>query len=634
MMSTLRKEQIMNKNIFEIYLTSKFVKGEEWLKLIYKISKINGKLKSWNLWIQIENNYIRYFVETRVVLPTILGETGEFLLKKTNVKLREKSVAGIPYILTNKHKTFLSVYDKIEARKPYKLNKIKITFYPTKHDSYMSTTHFFLKKENGEIIKRKVFWNSNIYEFISVDFSTHVRFLYKKDEAKYLETKKVINILSSDSQNAVIAANVFPYVQEELYLNYANYDFAKHSVVVGASGTGKSKLISSMIKNLSKNIQNKLKYKIIIIDPHAAMEEDIGGLDSTDVVDFKTNETSIDLFVNSAEDILSSTESIMAIFKNIIADKYNSKLERVLRYSTHLLLKNEKFNLVNLRKLLTEIEYRNEAIRKVEDIIQPNIIEFFRVDFNELKTKSYQEAISPIISFIDEMQLLPALSSTTKLKNIEAEIKENFLTILSLDQMNLGLNITKTISGFAMQQILQLVQAHTFDEDIILVIDEVAVIENPIINRFLSEARKYDLSVILAGQYFEQISKDLQNAIFTNVVNYFVFRVSKMDAIILERNMQMEMAVRNTISARIKMLSELNDRECIARVGKDGRMMSAFKGRTLDFEPVPRKKKELTKNMLPQIKIEKTKKLFSIESKNTLKDIMKKQSTSRTGDLI
>ena len=617
------------KNVFEIYLTSKYVKGEEWLNLIYKISKINGKLRPWNLWIQIENSYIRYFVETKVILPTILGEAGEFLLKKTNIKLREKTVIGMPYILTSKHKTFLSVCDTLEAQKPYKLNKIKITFYPTRYESYMSTTHLILAKENGEFIKRKVFWNSKIYDFISIDFSTHVRFLYKKDEAKYLETKKVINILSSDSQNAVMSANVFPYVQEEMYLNYSNYDFAKHSVVVGASGTGKSKLISSMIKNLSKNSQNKLKYKVVIIDPHAAMEDDIGGLDSTDVIDFKTNDSSIDLFVNSAEDILSSTESIMAIFKSIIADKYNSKLERVLRYSTHLLLANESFNLINLRKLLTEIEYRNEVIRIVEDFVQPNIIEFFRVDFNELKTKSYQEAISPIISFIDEMQLLPALSSTTKLKNIEDEIRENFLTILSLDQMNLGLNITKTISGFAMQQVLQLVQAHTFDEHIILVIDEVAVIENPIINRFLSEARKYNLSVILAGQYFEQISKDLQNAIFTNVVNYFVFRVSKMDAIILERNMQMEMAVKNAVSARIKMLSELNDRECIARVGKDGRMMSAFKGRTLDFEPVPREKIGSKKNTSSQAKTEIQKKTFSIETQNTLKSIMQKQSTAR-----
>lgn len=384
-----------------------------------------------------------------------------------------------------------------------------------------------------------------------------------------------------------------------------------------------------MIKKLSQNNYNKLKYKVVVIDPHAAMENDIGGLENTDVIDFKTDESSINLFANSSKDILSSTESIISIFKNIIADKYNSKLERVLRYSIHLLLENEEFNLVNLRKLLIEIEYRNKVIKKVEDVVQPNIIEFFRVDFNELKTKSYQEAISPIISFIDEMQLLPALNSVTQTKNIQEEIEQNFITILSLDQMTLGLNITKTISGFAMQQILQLVQAHTFNEHIILVIDEVSVIENPIINRFLAEARKYNLSVILAGQYFDQISKELQNAIFTNVVNYFVFRVSRLDAITLEKNMQMEVAVRNAVSIRIKMLTELNDRECIARVGKDGRLLSAFKGKTLDFVQVPRKKVTASKKKLPKIKNEEKKSSFSIETKNTLKEMMLKQSASR-----
>ncbi len=385
-----------------------------------------------------------------------------------------------------------------------------------------------------------------------------------------------------------------------------------------------------MIKNLSLNSNNKLKYKVIIIDPHAAMEEDIGGLEKTNVIDFKTENSSINLFINSSQDILSSTESIMSVFKNIIADKYNSKLERVLRYSIHLLLEKGEFNLISLRKLLTEIEYRNKIVKDVQDVIQPNIIEFFRVDFNELKTKSYQEAISPIISFIDEMQLLPAMNNTSEIKNIKEEIEQNFITILSLDQMTLGLNITKTISGFAMQQILQLVQSHTFNEHIILVIDEVSVIENPIISRFLSEARKYNLSLILAGQYFEQISENLQKAIFTNVVNYFIFRISRMDAILLESNMQMEVAVKNSHITRIKMLTELNDRECIVRIGKDGRMLSAFKGKTLDFIPVPRIKTNVKKqkNINKKENIE-NKKVFSIETANTLKDIMKKTSTSR-----
>lgn len=617
------------KYIFEIYPTSQFVESEKWLKLILKVSKINGKLSHWNLWIYIENNYIRYFIETKRMLPPILGDIGDFLIKKSDMVMQKKTKIGMPYILTNNYKTLLDVYDKFETRKEQKIRNVKITFFTYKHDNYLSTTHLYLKDREEKIIKRKVFFNNEIYKFISVDFSKHVRFFYQKSEVKYLDTKKVINVLSSDKENAILKADVFPYLQENLYLNYKNYDFAKHSIVIGASGTGKSKLISSMIKNLSLNKSNQLKYKVVVIDPHAALEDDIGGLDNTDVIDFKTEESSINLFTNSSEDIISMTESIMSIFKNIIADRYNSKLERVLRYSIHLLLEAGKFDLINLRKLLIEIEYRNKIIKEVEETIQVNIIEFFRTDFNELKTKSYQEAISPIISFIDEMQLLPAMNNANTIKDIKQEMEENFITILSLDQMTLGLNITKTIAGFAMQQILQLVQAHSFDEHIILVIDEVAVIENPIINRFLSEARKYNLSLILAGQYFDQISDKLQKAIFTNVVNYFIFRVSRMDAIILEKNMQMEVAVKNSISIRLKMLSELNDRECIVRIGKDGKMLTSFKGRTIDFVPVPRKKFSFPKKSVAKNQTEQKKKPFSIETTNTLKDIMIKNSSSR-----
>lgn len=383
-----------------------------------------------------------------------------------------------------------------------------------------------------------------------------------------------------------------------------------------------------MIKNLSKDIYNKLKYKIVIIDPHSAIEEDIGGLNNSSVIDFKTQESSINLFINGTKDILSSTESILSIMKNIVADRYNSKLERVLRYSIHLLLAKGEFNLVTLRKLITEIEYRNKIMKEVEEI-PINIIEFFRVDFNELKIKSYQEAIAPIVAFIDEMQLLPAFNSGIEIRNIKEEIENNFITILSLDQMALGLSITKTIAGFMMQSVLQLVQAHTFNEHIILIIDEVSVIENPIINRFLSEARKYNLSLILAGQYFEQISQDLQKAIFTNVVNYFIFRVSRMDAMLLESNIKMEVAVKNSHINRIKILTELEDRECIVRIGKEGRLFTAFKGRTMDFMSVPRKNVLNREKKIKKDEIVQKKKSFNIETQNTLKDIMLKQSASR-----
>ncbi len=615
--------------MFEIYLTAPTIDSKEWLKLFYKISKINGLGKKWNLWISIENNYIRYFIETKRTLPPVIGEIGSFLIKEVNINFKEKSCIGFPCLITKNYDNLLDMYDRLESRQNAKIKHIKIIFYPYKSDNYFSKTFFYIKQSNDILIKRKALGNDSIYNFINVDFSKHIRFFYKKSEAKYLDIRKSINVLNSDAENAVISADAFPYLQENLYLDYRNYDFDRHSVVIGASGTGKSKLICSIVKNLSNNINNRLKYKVVIIDPHCSIEDDIGGIPSTKVIDFKDDDDGVNLFVNSSEDILSSVESIISICKNIIADRFNAKLERVLRYSINLLLTREEFNLVNLRKLLTETKYRNTIINDSNVNIRANVIEFFQTDYNELKTKSYQEAIAPIIAFIDEMQLLPAFNNVDNTENIKQVIEENFLTIISLDQMTLGQSITKTIAGFTMQAILQLIQAHTYNEHIILVIDEVALIENPIICRFLAEARKYNLSVILSGQYFEQISSELQKAIFTNVVNYFIFRVSKADAVLLEGNMQMEVAVRNSIVTRVKMLTELNDRECIVRIGKDGRLLSGFKGRTLDFVSLPRPKK-IKKNKKNIVNNEIKKKVeFTINTKYNLENIMKENSTSR-----
>ena len=97
----------------------------------------------------------------------------------------------------------------------------------------------------------------------------------------------------------------------------------------------------------------------------------------------------------------------------------------------------------------------------------------------------------------------------------------------------------------------------------------------------------------------------------------------------LENNIKMEVAVKNSHINRVKILTELEDRECIVRIGRSGRLYPAFKGKTMNFVPIPRKKSR-EKIKCQKLKEEKkSKSIFSIETKNTLKDIMKKQSTAR-----
>ena len=111
--------------------------------------------------------------------------------------------------------------------------------------------------------------------------------------------------------------------------------------------------------------------------------------------------------------------------------EYNSKLERVLRHSIILLICINKINFRNLRELITNNEFRNQTLKKYREILPEPITNFFLNDFNELKTKSHTEAISPIISFIDEMTILPAFNTIKNLKSLEDTIKENFLSIIS-----------------------------------------------------------------------------------------------------------------------------------------------------------------------------------------------------------
>ncbi len=324
-----------------------------------------------------------------------------------------------------------------------------------------------------------------------------------------------------------------------------------------------------------------------------------------------------------------------------MADQYNSRLERVLRHSVHLLMETNCLNFTNLKKLILEMEYRNRLINQNKTNLPESIIHFFLTDFNELKSNCYQEAIAPIISFIDEMELLPAFQKEGLKPQVKDIVHNHFLTIFSLDQSILGQKVTKTISGLIMQQLLELIQSYSYEEHIILVIDEVALIENPILSRFLAEARKYKLSLILIQQYFTQISEELRSAIFANVSNFYVFRVSKSDAMLLENNMHMNMAVRNSYRIKLKMLTELKNRECIVRISSNGVPLPAFKAKTLDFTSFPRRRINQILRTSPLLKefepIEKTtissfeKNLsFQIgESVDSLMSLMCSQSTGR-----
>ena len=607
----------------EIFLTQKNVSKEEWDLFIRKVSDYNGLFKSWKLFMVLKQNKIHYYLETSCFLPSSINGQKSFLLRRVklkkvhNLKMRKLIFFGI-------QNNFVDFVNHFHA-KGENIDFVEMSFLKLSSEILLKNITFRSKKNN----RYRYYWSlcGGASRILSIDFRSNCYLSYAT-VPKYLDIHKCLSLLKEKKDNAIFRVRVFPYLQGKYYLNFQEVDFYRHSIILGSSGCGKSKFLSLFVSCIKKNSDFCSKYKIVFIDPHASMEGDIGGLGK--VIDFKSLEGSISLFKNNCDNLVVSVELLLDIFRGLIPNNYNAKLERVLRYAIYLLLVADCFDFNGLRSLLLDLEYRNMLVKRFEERLPGGVIEFFLTEFNEIKTKSYTEVISPIIALLDEVEIIPIFDKITEAKTLKEVIDGDFLTIFSLDRTTLGDKVTKIISGLVMQQLFTLVQNGSFSEHIIFIVDEVAIVENPILVRFLAEARKYHLSVVLAGQYFSGISEELKKAIFANVINYYLFRVSKEDALSLLNNIDFKVPLDDSLEQKTKILTSLQDRECLVRTSSGGKLFPAMQCRTLDFKGVPRKNYESSifadnNNNMSVVKSDYKIKMDDI----SLQDLLKRHSTNR-----
>ena len=573
--------------------------NEQWQKTLLAISQYIGFLKSWKLLVHVENNTVHYYVGSNkdlgmlssnlegVVLRPI--DSGLITLPRHNGTERFIQFVGGGNIL--------DLREKYQVKRGKELEWASFAMRTINVEKAYGDLQFYFKDAAGQhtMGKKKLLILPS--HLLAIDFQTNTKYLRKK-QPKYLDIQKSIHTLRSDPIGAVFEVDTFPYLPKNYYLPLNSYDFDKHSFIIGASGSGKSKLIGLFIDKLQASSSLRQNYRVVVIDPHASLEKDLQSIQNTSVISFKGADDGAELFGGAGTDISAATELTGTLFKSLLADQHNPKLERVLRFSLFVLMTAQVMSLENLKRLLTDIEYRNQILDHVKDFVPQNITKFFATDFNELRTQSYNEAISPIVSLVDEMQLQPSLAEQNENSSSLAKlISSNFLTVFSLNKVSMGEKVVKTVAGLLIQQIFLLAQARAFNEKVILIIDEVSVVQNPAIAQILAEARKYNLFVFLTQQYFGQIEKSLQDAIFANTSNYYVFRVSEEDARALEGNLTIELPKETLLEGkevgnkeqeiRTRILTSLNVRECLLRLSSDGQILPGIKARTMDFTPAP-----------------------------------------------
>ncbi|MCM1053215.1 MAG: DUF87 domain-containing protein [Ruminococcus sp.] len=607
------------KYYYEIFLNEKYVTKDSWISFITSIAKFLGEFKSFKIIVTVSQNNIRYFIISKFKLPLTFNNQ-DFLIKICD-KLDRLEFKYRGFYISKTNYNLIDIINKCK-QKNKEVYMLEMDFKYLFKDYLIKKIYLYYNDGN---FKRKRLLNGFYANILSIDFFSSKNYFYNKIP-KYLDIKKILHLLTDNEQDNLFKVDTFPYLEDNYYLKHTAYDFYKHSLVIGSSGSGKSKFLALFINNIYK--YSKDKYKIVVIDPHDALRNDMGGITDRRIIDFKDKDKSIDLFKSNNEDINAIVELMLSLFKSLINDQYNGRLERVLRYSIYLLISKNEFSFINLKKLLIDLDYRNGLVEELKLRIPASVAYFFLTDFNELKSQSYSEAIAPIISFIDEMQMVPIFNSNEIKEDIKTVINDNFLTIFSLNRLRLGDKVTKTIAGFLMQQLFVLAESLVLDKHLIVIIDEVAILENPILPRFLAELRKFNTSVILAGQYFKQISTELKEAIFANTSNYYLFRVSKNDAISLEDNLEIKLANSDKKEDRYSYLTNLKTQECLVRISKNETIYPVFKARTRDFCGIPERREE-KKYFKEDILTEELKFDFKIDSNVLVDDVMKKTSTSR-----
>lgn len=608
---------------YEIFLGSSHVQAESWQALFAILRRFLGWQAEWQIYLQIKHHTVHYYLRVPRILPSSLG-LSDFLFKNLpeppliahascSIRPFDFRADDLPLIL-HKLERRNQTFCWLECR------------FRSLAQVTLSSCSLVTRRFNHYLARRLLVLSPA--QLFSIDYEKARHLRYKKIP-KYLDSEKIFRLVRPVSGQTLLLLDTFPYGAEEQGIELADFDFAKHSLVIGGSGSGKSRFLSLLISRLYQHRPSN--YKVIVIDPHDALKYDLGEVEDQTIIDFRTPEHNVDLFQQELDNLSVSVELMLETFKSLIGESYNGRLERVLRHSIYLLLLDNNFTFSNLRRLLSDIEYRTSTLAKLGGRAPSSVSHFFLTEFQELRSQAYNTAFAPIMAFIDEMQMVPVMNQDTELSSISATIETSFLTVFSLNRLFLGDKPTRVIAGLLMQQIFLFAQQRTTTEHLLVVIDEVAVVENPILMRFLSEMRKYNVSVILAGQYFGQISPDLRAGILANVSNYYIFRVSRSDADLLSQNLQLKLIGSHGAEDEQKLFTGLKARECLVQLSCQGELYSLAKAHTPDHCPPPNKAIPTLINSRADLNSQKSQPVFafSITTEFSALEIMQQNSTNR-----
>lgn len=334
-------------------------------------------------------------------------------------------------------------------------------------------------------------------------------------------------------------------------LKFTPNHLKRHVYVLGQSGTGKSRFLADLTVKLIKRDTG-----VALIDPHDTFYSLIvdhaawrGQRKWDDIVLFDPLDEDYIVGFNPLELLPGEVaerkaQNLATIIAKVFQDdpRITGRMNWLMTNMFWLLIDNN-LTLAEFQMILTNRQLRDKLLEKYPQ--QHGLRLYWQGEFpsNERLVAEWTQSS---LNRIGAMLLDPAV----KLIFGQQKSTINFLDLMntgkvllaSLGKGLIGAQNSYLIGAFLMAQIQAAAMARarqSYRKQFVLVVDEFQNYLTDEIDDILSESRKYELALVMAHQYFDQLVKipQLQSAVLGTTGNFICFRTGRQDAELHAKNM-------------------------------------------------------------------------------------------------
>lgn len=356
----------------------------------------------------------------------------------------------------------------------------------------------------------------------------------------------------STSGGVYLGQNIHRGQATDIYL--ASEDRVRHCYVIGQTGTGKTTILKNMIIQDIKNGNG-----CCFIDPHGSDIQDILAnipverLD--DVIYFDPAHTARPMGLNMLEFDPNYPEQktfvvneLLAIFNKLFDMKVagGPMFEQYFRNSALLVMEDPEsgMTLLEIGRVLSDKPFRDLKLSKCRNPIIKQFWENAEKTSGEASLANFVPYITNKFDvFISNDIMRPVIAQQQSVLNFREIMDTKKILLVNLSKGRLG-DINSHLIGLVLVGKLTMAALSRVDaighgpvNDFYLYIDEFQNVTTDSIATILSEARKYRLALTVAHQYIEQLEENIKNAVFGNVGNMIIYRVSPENAQVFEQQL-------------------------------------------------------------------------------------------------